>query len=67
MNAVEKAVSIMGSQTALANKLKITPQAVNNWLVMGQVPINRVIGIEKATNKKVTRYQLRPDIFGDVE
>ena len=64
MNAVEKAISIMGGQTALANELGITPQAVNHWVTVGQVPINRVTKIEKATKNKVTRAELRPDIFG---
>lgn len=38
-----------------------------NWLNKGrrQVPAEYAVAIERATNKRVTRYQLRPDVFGD--
>jgi len=40
----------------------ITPQAVSQWMV---VPPNRCLGIETGSEGKVTRYQMRPDIFGE--
>jgi DNA-binding transcriptional regulator YdaS (Cro superfamily) len=39
----------------------ITCQAVSQWV---QVPAERCVAIEAATGGKVTRYELRPDIFG---
>ncbi len=30
----------------------------------GRVPAERVLAIEAATHGKVTRYDLRPDVFG---
>lgn len=63
--ALKEAIRICGSQAALARLMKppITPQAVQKWSRLGVVPINRVLDIENATDKKITREQLRPDIF----
>lgn len=63
MSPIEKAVSIVGGQTALAAKLKIRPQAVQQWVAAGSVPVRRVIAIEQATNGEVSRHELRPDIY----
>jgi DNA-binding transcriptional regulator YdaS (Cro superfamily) len=65
MNAIEQVIGLLGSQTAVAAQLEISPQAVNQWLLAGQVPVNRVLDIEVLVGEKVTRYQLRPDIYGD--
>jgi DNA-binding transcriptional regulator YdaS (Cro superfamily) len=62
IEALNKAITIAGSQTKLAEKLKITPQAVQQWLVGGRyVPVKRASEIERLTGVK--REQLRPDIF----
>jgi DNA-binding transcriptional regulator YdaS (Cro superfamily) len=63
MSAIKRAIKILGSQTALAEELGVTPQAVQQWEASGKVPVKRVIEIEKATNGKVSRYKLRPDIY----
>ena len=63
MNAIEKAVSIIGSQSAVARLFGIKPQAVQLWCSSGRVPAERVIEIEKATNGEVTRQELRPDLY----
>mgnify|MGYP001214907597 CR=1 FL=1 len=65
MTPVEKAIEIIGSQTALARLLEIKPQSVQQWVKSSKVPAERVLDIEKATNGKVTRHQLRPDIYPD--
>jgi len=51
---------------AFAEALDVTPQAVFLWVKNGRVPIERAIAIEVATHGKVTRRDLRPDIFGAV-
>ena len=58
-----KAAEILGGIAKLASICKITPQAAHKW-VNTQVPANRCIQIEQATNGAVTRYELRPDVFG---
>lgn len=65
MNATKKAIDIVGGQTALANKTGISQAAISK-LARG---INRVspesaVKIELATDGRVTRSDLRPDIFG---
>jgi DNA-binding transcriptional regulator YdaS (Cro superfamily) len=62
--SIEKAARLVGSQTALAKELQITPQAVQQWVASGKPPSNRCIAIEKAVSGEVTRYDLRPDVFG---
>lgn len=59
---IDKAVSIVGSKSALANKLNITKQAVHNWYLASKVPAERCLEIEELTNGAVTCEQLRPDL-----
>lgn len=63
MGALNRAIEIAGGVTALASRLKTTPQVVNNWRARKSVPPERCAEIEAATNGAVTREQLRPDIF----
>lgn len=58
---LERAIKLAGGVTKLADKLGITSQAISQW---DEVPIIRAIQIERVTNGKVKRHQLRPDIFG---
>jgi len=50
------------TQEWLADQLGITQGAVSQWLRRG-VPPGRVIAIERATGGKVTRHELRPDLY----
>ena len=61
MNALHKAVSIAGSQKALADQIGVVQSAVANWLKRGNIPAEHCLAIEKATGGKVTRQELRPD------
>lgn len=63
MTALEKAIDILGSQSALARAIGTLPQNVSYWVKNGWVPAEAVLPIEKATKKKVRRYELRPDIY----
>ena len=56
--AIEKA----GGTGALASALGITSQAISQW---NKVPAERCLAVEKLTG--VSRFQLRPDIYGNVE
>ena len=57
--ALELAISVAGSMTALADHLGITPQAVARWR---NVPAARCLEVERLTG--ISRHQLRPDIYG---
>lgn len=61
--AIEKACDLMGGQSALARACGVTPQAVQHWVAAGRCPAERAVAVERATNRKVRREQLRPDLF----
>jgi DNA-binding transcriptional regulator YdaS (Cro superfamily) len=61
--AIEKAVRAAGSQSALARAIGVTPQAVQGWCASGKVPAVRVLDIERVVDGKVTRHELRPDLY----
>ncbi len=63
MNALEKAIKIIGNQSSLARLIGVSPQAVQQWVEKGKPPIERSIDIEEATKGRVKRCELRPDIF----
>lgn len=65
MTPLERAIAIVGNQNALARRLNISPQAVNQWVRgLGRITAERALEIEQATDGQVTRYELRPDLFG---
>lgn len=57
-------IAALGSQNALARALGQNQQTVNKWFVNRQVPPEWCRPIEFATDRAVTRYDLRPDVFG---
>lgn len=61
---LERAIKIAGNQAALARLVKKDPGHIAMWKKRGKVPPDAVISVEEATGGKVTRYDLRPDIFG---
>lgn len=65
MKPIQKAIDLVGGPTALARLLGngVLQQHVTNWRRRG-VPAERCIDIENAVGGQVTRYQLRPDVFG---
>jgi DNA-binding transcriptional regulator YdaS (Cro superfamily) len=66
MKALQTAIDRAGSQAALAVLLKVSPQAVNQWVRQRRpVPIHHVFAIEKWSGGSITRAELRPDIFGE--
>lgn len=62
--ALERAIAILGTPSALARELGITPWAVSKWNKQ-RPPKDRCLAIEKATQGQVTAEQLRPDINWD--
>lgn len=64
-NPLEKAIEITGSQAELARRIGKKQAHIWNWLYRdSRIPAEVVADIEKATGGKVTREQLRPDLFG---
>lgn len=62
MTPIQRAIQICGSQSALAEKLGLVPQVVNNWIRRDSIPAERCIEIERATNGQVRCEDLRPDV-----
>lgn len=55
-----------GRQSLLASRLGVTPVLVHQWAQSKRkVPAERCLAIEEASKGDVTRYELRPDVFGD--
>lgn len=50
---------------AVADLCGITVQAVYKWENAGRIPAEHCRAIEESTNGQVTRYDLRPDVFGE--
>lgn len=69
MLPIERAIDKAGSMSELARLLSekvgkpILSQHVNNWRNRG-VPAERCLAIEEVTKGTVSRYDLRPDVFG---
>ncbi len=65
MSALDRAVAAIYPRTKaeLARRLGVLPQHITNWYSRG-IPAARCIAIEEATDGAVTRYDLRPDVFG---
>lgn len=60
LQIVAEAAKEAGGVTRLAERLGIKRPALYQWK---RVPAERVIPIEEATEGKVTRHQLRPDLY----
>ncbi|CUB06064.1 hypothetical protein Ga0061065_11480 [Marinomonas fungiae] len=59
-----RAINLLGGQSALAREINSKQQNVWFWLhKSGRVPAEFVLPIERATKGKVTRTQLRPDLY----
>ena len=54
------------TQERLAKRLNITQGAISQW-ISTRVPAERVIRVEEETNGLVSRYEMRPDIFGIIK
>jgi DNA-binding transcriptional regulator YdaS (Cro superfamily) len=53
----------MGGRAALARALGLTPTAVEKWSRLSRIPAERVLDIERVTQGRVSRYDLRPDLY----
>lgn len=64
MNAIHKAIQIVGGKSSLARAIGVSPQMVSQWVRPTNpkpIPITRCVAIEQATNGIVSRKDLRPD------
>lgn len=62
LSYTKKALELAGGKSKFAASRNISKQAITRWSKTG-VPARHVIALEKATNGKITRHELRPDIY----
>lgn len=62
---IKSAVHILGGQGSMAKAIGVTQPLVWQWC-KGKRPVaaHHCVPIEEATSGQVTRYDLRPDVFG---
>ena len=60
---IETAAEHVGGFAELARIVGVKPPAVHQWRESG-VPAGRCLAVEAATGGAITRYDLRPDVFG---
>ena len=58
---INRAIQTMGSRLAVADELGITRQAMHQWQ---KIPARHVLALESMSG--VSRYEMRPDVFGRV-
>ncbi len=69
--AIQRAADLLGGQSELARQLSalgapgdtITPQGVSYWCRSGRLPAERVLDVERLTQGRVSRHDLRPDLY----
>jgi DNA-binding transcriptional regulator YdaS (Cro superfamily) len=63
--ALQRAVDVAGGQKALADRIGTTQSMVWYWLFKSKRGVSGeyVIPIERATDGKVSRHELRPDLY----
>lgn len=68
MKPIERAIEAKQTQTALADSIGCHQSLISAWVTgRKQVAARWCLPIERATKGVVTRYDLRPDIFGEPE
>lgn len=61
-NPIRRAIDLAGGVQSVSTACKLSKQAVYKW-INGTVPANRVLFLEQATAGRVTRHELRPDLY----
>ncbi len=64
INYIKIAIQLIGTQAKLAKTIGTSQPQIAAWLKAQRAPEHWVIKIEKATGGVITRYQLRPDVYG---
>lgn len=63
---IQRAIELAGSQAELARKIGCSSVFVHQMARgIRSVPARLCLPIERATSGAVTRYELRPEVFGD--
>lgn len=64
LEGLKKVLKHVGGQNALARLLSVAQPSVYRWVHNAQrIPAEHVLKIEKALNGKISRHEIRPDIY----
>lgn len=63
--AISKAIADAGGMKAVAEHCGVSVQAVHKWIKAGMPPAERCLDLERLCKGAVSRYELRPDVFGE--
>jgi DNA-binding transcriptional regulator YdaS (Cro superfamily) len=67
LSAFLRAKEILGTEAAIAQLVGVTQPTINYAFKKGMAQAEWCIPIERATGGKVTRHQLRPDLYPNDE
>jgi len=59
-----KAIELAGGVTRVASVCGVSVPAVSRWKSRGRIPPGHVLDVERMVDSAVTRYELRPDVYG---
>lgn len=59
---LDRLITYVGSQSALAAQLDIPRQVVSNWVARGRISATMATEVERKTKGLFTRRELRPDV-----
>ena len=65
MRILDKISADVGGYVVIAKKLGLTPQAVYFWAKIDKVPAKWIQQLSKMTNGRITKEQIRPDLYAD--
>lgn len=65
--ALDRIITEFGTQSALAEALGLRQQSVAEWFANKRIPPRRCAEIERLTQGRITRAEIRPDLFGPVD
>jgi DNA-binding transcriptional regulator YdaS (Cro superfamily) len=61
-SAIKRAIDYAGGHRALGRLLEVDHQLIGYWM-KSSIPAHRAVQLEKVTNGKVKRHELRPDLY----
>lgn len=62
MTALERAIALFPTKTAMAEKFGVHPMSINHWVNRG-LPADRVLDVAAATDWAVTPHELAPELY----
>lgn len=64
---VEKAIELKGTQSSLAAAMGCSQQQISYLLAAKRISAEMAVAIDRATNGAVSKEELRPDLYGQLE